>query len=1413
MNKPDLTIHLFGPFEAHLDEQPLRFRSDKIRALLAYLLVEANMAHRRESLATLLWGEQPEGAARTNLRQALLQLKKSLAPPLATLPASSFVNTTADRRLPTAEPSLRPSLKKGGDGLPPAPEPPTAFGQENSTPLLLDITPKTVRLDLEPQRCRVDVVAFAARQAGCARHPDPTQAGCDDCLEQLRQAVALYRDDFLAGLTLPDAPAFDEWRLQRQKQWHRQAIAALETLIQASLAGPDYPQAETYLRRLLAFEPWREPAHRQLMHVLALSGRPAAALAHFESCRRALQAELGVEPAAETLALVERIRAGELNGGEQFFPASLHDWGDAPDTSRFYGREADVARLEQWLGEEGCRVVAVLGMGGIGKTALAARVAKQAAGRFEAIFWRSLISAPTLSQVLRAALQFLSQQRLSDWPDSLDEQLDLLFDQLRRRRCLLILDNLESLLQSSPAGYFKPGYEAYEHLLRRLGQTEHRSSLLLTARERPLRLASLEAETPLVRSLPLAGLAAPAGQKILGGSLESAEALVRRYSGNPLALKLAAQAIRELFAGDSQAFLSQAAPIFDNIRTVLNQQFRRLSPLEQELLLWLAIEREPVSGQALADNLVRPVSKRVVLEALGSLQRRSLVEQRPGFNPTFGLSNVVMEYLTDYLIEQVTQELDLGQPDLFNRLALLKAQANDYIRQSQARLIVQPIAEALVAGWGAAGVETRLRRLLGRWRAGGSPPGYAAGNILNLLRRMGIEASGYDFSGLTVWQADLRDMALPQVNFAGADLSRSLFTETFGVIHALAFSPTGRRLAVATENGDIYLWRLPGGRLVQIYTGHTNVVEGLAFSPDGQLLASGSEDGTVCVWTVQTGADTPAPLRQTMVAANTTQPRYRLKHPDAVRSVAFSPDGAWLASGGMDRLVRLWKTGTGQLHGVWSGHTGGINSVAFSPDGQTLASGSLDQTVRLWDVRTGQSPYTLQGHTFRISEVAFSPDGQTLASASPDQTVRLWDVRTGQAWPHHLDHAHAIWSIAFSPDGQTIACGSLGQTICLWDIQTGQIRYFLHEQNAMAWRVAFSPDGQTLASASADQMIQLWAVGQGQLYQTLRGYTGGVLALDLSADGQTLVSGHADQRVRRWHALTGRCDRTWHGHSRMVLAVAVSADGQTIASGSTDRTICLWQGEQLRHTLRGHRAAIWSLALSPDGRTLASAGEDQTVRLWDIETGQCIDVLDGHSRIVLAVAFSPDGRTLVSGGLDQCLRLWDAKTGAARQVWPDHEGAICALAFSPDGQRLASAGETRTVYVWDVAGGHITHTFPGHTSRLWALAFSPDGRLLASGGDDQTIRLWDVAGGKLLRTLPGHTNRVWAIRFSPTQPTLISGSADGAIKVWDINTGACLHTWRSEEPYAGLNITGATGLTTAQKATLQALGAKVSVSN
>jgi hypothetical protein len=285
------------------------------------------------------------------------------------------------------------------------------------------------------------------------------------------------------------------------------------------------------------------------------------------------------------------------------------DWGEAIDVSVFYDRTAELTQLEQWLLEE-CRLVAILGMGGIGKTALAVKFAQQMQHQFDYLIWRSLRNAPPVKDVLAELIQFLSDRQETDLPNRVGDRIARLLKYLCSSRCLIVLDNAEAILRSgdcksgdsfaSRAGYYHEGYEEYGDLLKCVGETLHSSCLILTSREKPKEIASLEGATLPVRSLQLGSLQQQAGQAILKakGLLafeNDLQLLVARYVGNPLALKIVATTLHDVFNGSISEFLSQESAIFGDIHNLLEQQFNRLFYLEKEVAYWLAINREPIS--------------------------------------------------------------------------------------------------------------------------------------------------------------------------------------------------------------------------------------------------------------------------------------------------------------------------------------------------------------------------------------------------------------------------------------------------------------------------------------------------------------------------------------------------------------------------------------------------------------------------------------------------------------------------------------------------------------------------------------------------------------------------------------------------------------------------------------------------
>lgn len=1084
------------------------------------------------------------------------------------------------------------------------------------------------------------------------------------------------------------------------------------------------------------------------------------------------------------------------------------DWGEAIDVSTFYGRADEIATLEQWIVNDRCRLITIIGMGGIGKTALSVKVAQQVAGEFECLIWRSLRNAPPIQELLAGILGILSNQNTEKLPETIDDRISLLLHHMREQRCLLVLDNVESILYSGElARAYRLGYEGYGQLLRCIGESNHQSCLVLTSREKPKGLSSKEGINLPIRSLRLSGLQQEDGQFILQEKgfavLETeSQVLIEHYAGNPLALKIIGTTIQEIFNGNISKFLKQGVVVFGDISDLLEQQFNRLSILEQQIMYWLAINREWVSLLELSDDIVPPPTQRSLLEVLQSLQQRSLVENNSG---KFTQQPVVMEYVTERFVDNVYQELISGELELFNTHALIKATTKDYLRNAQICLILKPVADRLLAVLGnKENIKNHSTQLLSKLQlCTCGKPGYAAGNILNLLQQVQVDISGYNFSQLTVWQAYLQGVNLHHVNFSNADLTKSVFTQTNACILSAAFSPDGELLATGFDS-EICLWQVTNSQQLTCYKGHTGWVVSVAFSPDGKILASGGHDQTIRLWNVSTGQ-----------CIKTLQ-----GHISLVQSLTFSPDGQILASGSNDNTIKLWDIQTGKCIKTLRGHTARVQYVAFTTSGQTLVSGGEDQTIRLWNISDGKCLQILAAQINWVLSVALSPDGQTLAVASEGNTVKLWNLQTGKCVITLPDYNIFVWAVAFSPDSRVLATAGEDKTVKIWDTLTGKCLQTLQEHTQRVWLVAFSPSGQTLLSASDDQ-IKFWNFHNGQCLNTLTAYSNWVSSVAFSPDGKTLVSGSEDNQVRMWNIFTGDCVRTFSGHTNIVSAIAfapphpyaldlVNKGEEVLASASDDKTIKLWDtrtGECIR-TLWGHGDWVQSVSFGPDAQTLASASRDQTAKLWDWRTGECLHTLEGHTHRVKSVAFNPQGNILASCSDDQTIKLWDTRKGVCLQTLTGHSDWVLSVAFSPCGQRIASAGGDKTIKFWDVSTGECLQTLTGHTNRVRSVAWSPDGQMLVSGSDDQTVKLWDVSTGINLRTFLGHQKVVWSVAFSPNGQMLASGSKDETIKLWSVE-GECLKTMRAYRPYEGMNITGAIGLTAANLATLKALGAVV----
>jgi WD40 repeat protein len=580
-------------------------------------------------------------------------------------------------------------------------------------------------------------------------------------------------------------------------------------------------------------------------------------------------------------------------------------------------------------------------------------------------------------------------------------------------------------------------------------------------------------------------------------------------------------------------------------------------------------------------------------------------------------------------------------------------------------------------------------------------------------------------------------------------------------VAAVAYSPTTNMLASAgcasnCENGELILWNVKNGYLDKItsITENLSEISSLAFNPDGSLLATGGcskfdqgscTQGQITLWDMKTYQPIGKPITA---------------YSDTIQTLAFSPDGTFLVSGGCG---------------------------AYDLSACTVGE------LRLWEVQDqSQIGDPIRGHTSWITDMAFSPDGQAFASSNADGTIMLWDVRSAQEWKPRLTinaGLEIIISLDFSPDGKTLVSGGTDDQLRLWDTLSGTpVREYTGHENDV-YAVAFSPDGTLLASGSSDGSIKVWDRESAKVVATLRAHSGIVTSLAFVSKGNYLVSTNQDSRLILWNVK----DSTPLGHpiqtgQYSLLNAFFDASGNVLTTEFKDGTVFVHDVDgklKIKSSVQELPESFDSLALSSDRTMLALGGEGATY-VRDLETGKKVFAEDltvpEDSNWITALAFSHDNKMLASGGCKNrdesgvcrsgMITLWDMQDGAiiggpiiAHANWVD------ALAFNSDDTLLASGSTDDSILLWDVTTRKIIGIpFLGHTAKVTSVVFSPDGKMLASGGEDGRIILWDLATHQPIVTFGDNRSIIISsVAFSPDARQLVSTDSGGTTTIWDVS--------------------------------------------
>ena len=545
----------------------------------------------------------------------------------------------------------------------------------------------------------------------------------------------------------------------------------------------------------------------------------------------------------------------------------------------------------------------------------------------------------------------------------------------------------------------------------------------------------------------------------------------------------------------------------------------------------------------------------------------------------------------------------------------------------------------------------------------------------------------------------------------------------------MALSPDASRIAAAHYDGSLVMWdRVAEEELWRVQPSESRP-DGLAFRRDGALIALATVNGHLRLHDTETGDE----------VRNIGPLSYPL------RDVAFRPGGMEIAAGALaisPQPATVWGLPSGEKQFTLPAN-GNADCVAYSHDGRYLVTGGVDQHVTMWNADTGEMVQEFPGHSGTVFSVAFSPDDRQVASAGSDGTVRLWQVDNRQEIAQLADLGmSSIYWLCFHPDGEQIAFYT-HEGIVNWNTKADRDRdpnltvLAGHRSNVRS--IDFSPDGSQLVSVGFDQTIRVWDVEMAEELRTFEGHSHAVVAVAYGPRGRCIISGSHHNNLDKpcelmlWDAETGEVLHSLAEHQGGVWWIAIHPDGTRFAAGGMDGILRMWEIEsgQLLFELDRHFRYIEGIAFSHDGEYLVTidAGEN-ILKFWDANTGRpigrsttSVDQLRGR-----CVRFSPNDALIATGGVGGVARLWDGKTGELIYELRGHEGHVTSVAFNSDSTRLFTAGHDKTINVWSTETGKRLLQIGGHTDRIWTLAVSSDGNTIASAGDDGTIRIWSVEG-------------------------------------------------------------------------------------
>jgi WD40 repeat protein/ribosomal protein S18 acetylase RimI-like enzyme len=1074
-----------------------------------------------------------------------------------------------------------------------------------------------------------------------------------------------------------------------------------------------------------------------------------------------------------------------------------------PDISAPIGRRHELKIISGWVQDPQCRLIAIVGVRGIGKTSLAARLAHSLQRAQPLVEWRRMVNPLSAKSFLTNLLVDLDPTVSLPVDRSLLHLVKALFTVLRGEPRLIVIDNVETVLCFGSNSIENSEVELYREIFTAIATQDHNSTWILTSREMPSVLDHLFLRGSRAKMYTITGLSTADVRAIFrlhgrfSGTQEQWERITRLYAGNAFAVTCAAKHIKEVFSSNIATFLAQGAPLFTDIEQQLNWHVDRLSTDELSLLYWLAAYRTPISAVDLLPMVLNTMERSHVFSAFQGLQRRLPLEK---LGDAVSLHPVMLEHVTTrFAVEMANAFIQLAKlispyddrdaharTSLGNTHALMLALSPEHVRDVQRRSIVGVVKRNIEERLGGQSrALNALKQVLNSWKLHfPGADGYLAANILHLISHGSQTLDGVDVSGSVIRQCVLHDIKIHSGDLRQVEFSDTLFRQVFDSILSIAFLPGQEAVALGDTQCNILVYRIIDGELTQLFKGHEDWVRSLVIWEERNLLISASDDKSVRCWDIRTG-------RCSKILKG---------HEDWVWSIAINKSEGCIITGSHDGTVRSWdETGQDQ---ILMRTENPVVSVACAPNGATVIACTENGELH---VRSRDKANVKLPQDRRARAITFSPCGRFVVCGFDDCLVKIFDSATMRQIEVCRGHTDWIWTVMFSGNGQHLLTAGGDGVVRVWRANTWQLEQALVLGKGCIRGLAVSHDAKWLVAGCGHREVQLWDVIQGQTLRVWRGYNNAVRHIDTSPCGKLLAGACGDNCLRIWDSGSGRLLRTFSGHRDWIWCVAFSPDGSAIATGSNDRTVRVWKmTEEGSSTLvfEDHLETVWDVAFSPSGDLLASACEDGCVRVWNIPSGALLAKLVCNSW-ALSVAVTSDEQVIV-GTYSGKVEIFDLRSKLCR-VCDAHSGHIWSLAINERLDLCVTGGQDGLVCEWGISSLTLKKRWSVSREPVRCVDISPNGEFLISGGQDGIVRLHDrkIEACTALRR---HKDWVRSVRFFPDGDKFASGSEDETAVIWSVPVPKMVLAISIPRPYEGTNIYGCKGVSQAQRDMLLALG-------